>query len=72
MAAFRNRLLKEGSYAYVWLVATATNKMMRLHNATSFSWRTGLVSPAVLHNELKCEGLGRLAQLRRTPLLGAR
>ncbi len=37
--------------------ATTTNEMMRLISVTSFRKGAGLVSPAMLHNETKYEGL---------------
>jgi hypothetical protein len=41
---------------------------LRLHRLYSSSVeRLGVISPAVLHNEVKCEVLEGLAQLPRTP-----
>jgi hypothetical protein len=45
----------------------ATSSMVRLIiSATSFR-EGGVIIPAVLHNEVKCEVLEGLAQLPRTP-----
>src|ERR687898_2082702 len=40
---------------------------MGLHRLCSSCRATGVISPAVLHNEVKCEVLEELAQLPRTP-----
>jgi hypothetical protein len=49
--------------------ATVANNRIRFISVP-FPERAGLVSPAVLHNETKYEGLQGLAQLPRTRLLG--
>jgi hypothetical protein len=45
----------------------ATSSMVRLIISATSLQEGGVISPAVLHNEVKCEVLEGLAQLPRTP-----